>query len=141
MKLSMIPQGLSHKGTNCHLNSMGLPVDNILSSHGKELISLTRYSFIDKGHSGKRVKGKLEYWKSLQRTYFYLQIRLGCWYGKLYNMGLADGLGKYLSLGPLGMKLKKMSGTIIFLFCNLLFVIVFRLIVGFLLDQWPMTTG
>lgn len=55
-------------------------------------------------------------------------------------MGLAGGLRKYLSLEPLGMKLKKMSGAIIFLFCNLLFVIVFGLMVCFLLEQWPMTT-
>lgn len=55
-------------------------------------------------------------------------------------MGLADGLRKYLSLEPLGVKLKKMSGAIIFLFYNLLFVIVFGLIVCFLLEQWPMTT-
>lgn len=76
MKLLMKPQGLTHNGTNCHLNFMGMPVDNILSSCGKEWISLTRYSFIDNGHSGKRVKVKLEYRKSLEMAYFYLQIRL-----------------------------------------------------------------
>lgn len=31
--------------------------------------------------------------------------------------------------------------TIIFPFCHLLFVVVFILVVCFLLDQWPMTTG
>lgn len=59
----------------------------------------------------------------------------------LYHMGLADGQRNLLSPEPLGMKFRKVAMTTIFPFCNLFFVTVFRLIVCFLLDQWPMSTG
>lgn len=51
------------------------------------------------------------------------------------------GQGNLLSLKPLGIKFRKVPMTIIFPFCNPFFVIVFILVVRFLLDQWPMTTG
>lgn len=51
------------------------------------------------------------------------------------------GQGNLLSPELLGMRFRQVAMTTIFLFCNLVFVIGFRLIVCFLLDQWPMSTG
>lgn len=51
------------------------------------------------------------------------------------------GQGNLLSPEPLGIKFRQVAITTIFLFCNLVFVIVCRLIVYVLLDQWPMSTG
>lgn len=59
----------------------------------------------------------------------------------LYNVGLADGPGESFESRALGMKSRKVPMTIIIPFCDLSFVIMFRLIVYFLLDQWPVTTG
>ena len=59
----------------------------------------------------------------------------------LYPWVWLVGQGNLLSPEPLGMKCRKVAMTAISPFCNLFFVIVFRLIVFFLPDQWPMSTG
>ena len=59
----------------------------------------------------------------------------------LYHMGLAGGPRESFESRAFGNEMQESGYDNYLSLCNLFFVIVFRLIVLFLPDQWPMSTG
>lgn len=120
--------------------SQAVPLITFLCLNGRELMSLRSSSFIDK-EQAEEIRNTVRIHRLQRGNIFVCRLDYDTDMVLLYNMDLVMGLGNLLSPEPLGMKFRKVVMTTIFPFCNLFFVRVFKSIVGFLLDQWPMSTG